>query len=1715
MTTALRAALATVAILAIAPRPPQIASAQGATAQAAPSQPAGAELRDGQSITELPDGRWLLIGGRGQGRPSDVIRIWDPATGHTETVVVRLARPRANHTATLLSDGRVLVLGGVDGAGRVEGTAELFDVDARNVERVSVAFTPRSEHSTTLLTDGRLLIAGGIDDLGNARADAELWDPITGQASDPIYMLTGRRGHAATLLGDGSVRIGGGGADDERFDPDHAAFVSRALSYAGTTSNLGGSLPADGATNVVVDTVVALRFSDPLPMRAINSATVTIAGPAGVVAAYVQPAEGGRLVFVKPAAPLDYGTSYTVSVLDRALGAASSSMAATTIAFTTAAAEAPRPTTDNDDAWRPNPAAIGREWRIDRAPSRWQQLPPLQAPPGVTALAGQVLLLNGQPLANVTLQIEGRRAKTDNTGRFLLLVPGLESARREIVIDGTTANRRGRTYGVFEYGHRVSAGRTNVLPFTIWMPRIDTAHAVTIPSPTGQPTVVTTPLIPGLELHLAPNTVIRDRDGSVVRQLSITPIPVDRPPFPLPRNSEVPIYFTVQPGGAYVHVYGQSAVKGARLVYPNYTNQKPGETMDFWHYDPEEKGWHVYGKGSVNAAGTQVVPDPGIAIYEFTGAMIASDGSPPPWWPSPGGRFGADPVDLATGLFVYQRMDLLLPDVMPLAFSRTYRPSDPTSRSFGRGSRHVYDMDLWRPNISSYEGAAIILADGQRINYDCLNPDDPYLANLRFEHTETPGPFYKSTFKWQGFSWWVTLLDGTVYEFGDNAPLQSIRDRYGNAIKLIRESGQHGKILKLISPHNRWIAFTYDGSNRITQAKDNLGRTVGYEYDGSGRLWKVTDAAGGVTEYAYDASHRMLTVKDPRGITYLTNVYDANGRVEEQTLADTGVYTFDYTLDGSGNVTQTDMTDPEGRVQRLTFNGAGFALTVTDAYGTALARTTTYTYQSGSNHLLTVVDPLSRHTEYTYDSLGNRLTATELVGTADEITTTYTYDPAYNQVATVTDPLNHTTTFAYDHLGRMTSVTDPLSHQAAFTYNNAGQPLTVTDAVNKTTTFGYTLGNLTSITSPLGNVETRFVDSGGRLLRVTDPGGAMTRFEYNAVNQVTKIVDPINGETTFTYDGNGNLLTLTDARNKTTTWTYNNMDRVETRTDPLSRDESFAYDLLGNLTSWTDRKGQLTTYQYDDLNRQTFIGFGTTGAPPSYSSTITTTFDAGDRPTEIVDSVAGTIERTYDLLDRLTEEVMPEGTVTYTYDDAGRRASMTVAGQTAVSYTFDDANRLTGITRGSASVSLVYDNADRRTSLTLPNGIVVEYAYDDDSRLTGLTYKQGMSTLGTLTYGYDADGQRTSVGGTYARSNLPAALGSATYDDANQIATFGGTSFTYDDNGNLTSDGTRSYTWNARNQLASLTGPVNGSFAYDAVGRRRSKTIGSTTTQFLYDGLNPVQELASGTPTGNLLTGLDLDEFFTRTDGGGVRNYLIDALGSSVALLDGSGTVQTEYTYEPFGATSVTGASTTSAHGFTGRENDGTGLYYYRARYYHPSAQRFVSDDPLGFAGGDTVLSAYVANSPTNFSDSLGLQKFMSPPMCEPGQIPSKTVMNDMGVTCIEMMIGIMPMLPTGPLFGRGGAGGGGGAGKGGGEGPPPLRPLHGHESTSKASRDYWSKQSTDDILDSLKPGAKQPLQVKPDGTIMDGNTRVRELMERGYPTDSLPRVPYPGGGGK
>ncbi len=232
-------------------------------------------------------------------------------------------------------------------------------------------------------------------------------------------------------------------------------------------------------------------------------------------------------------------------------------------------------------------------------------------------------------------------------------------------------------------------------------------------------------------------------------------------------------------------------------------------------------------------------------------------------------------------------------------------------------------------------------------------------------------------------------------------------------------------------------------------------------------------------------------------------------------------------------------------------------------------------------------------------------------------------------------------------------------------------------------------------------------------------------------------------------------------------------------------------------------------------------------------------------------------------------------------------------------------------------------------------------------------------------------GRRNSMGGSFARTGLPLAMGQTAYNANNQLTQWGTANLFYDLNGNMTSDGTHSYAWDARNRLSQIDLGNTASFVYDPFGRRVSKTILGTQAGFLYDRANPVQELSGTTPTANLLSG-SIDEVFQRADSAGARSFLTDALGSTLALTDSVGTAQTQYTFEPFGNTTLSGATTTNSFAYTGRELDATGLQFNRARYYSPALQRFISEDPSGAAAG-TKLYGYVSDDPMNRIDPFGL----------------------------------------------------------------------------------------------------------------------------------------------
>ena len=729
---------------------------------------------------------------------------------------------------------------------------------------------------------------------------------------------------------------------------------------------------------------------------------------------------------------------------------------------------------------------------------------------------------------------------------------------------------------------------------------------------------------------------------------------------------------------------------------------------------------------------------------------------------------------------------------------------------------------------------------------------------------------------------------------------------------------------------------------------------------GNARLRTVENPAGGLTTYGYIGPFNIASITDARGITYLTNTYCSgtcplDPAVVTQTLADSSVTRFDYVITNQ-TITQTTVTDPRGNKTVHRFNGRNHDVAVVDALGQQTRKTRDFT----TNQITETRDPLNRLTKFTYDLAGN----VNSILDPQQNPRLFEYETTFNRVTKITDALNQPTRFTYDSAtGNLLTTIDPLLHATAITYNQFGQPISMTDALNRTTTFEYDdVGNLIATIDPLGNRTLRFYDAVSRLIALVDPRGKSTSFTYDALNRVTQILDVISGVTAFTYDPNGNLLTVTDAKNQTTTYVYDNMDRLQTRTDALTRSESYQYDLAGNLTRFTDRKNQQTNFVYDALDRRTTASYAD-------GTSTTAAYDTVGNVTKLTDSATGAIDWTYDVLDRVRQEVTPQGIVNYTYDVLSRRLSMRANAQQPVTYSYDANSQLSQVAQGVINGVLTHDALGRRTQLQRSNGVTTTYAYDSASRLAGLTHAKGATVLESLAYGLDQADNKTQV--TQAQQTataLPPAV-TAAYDAANQQAQFAGATLAYDANGNLTNDGTNTYVWDARDRLIGISGGTTATLSYDALNRRMAKIINGATTTYLYDGADVVTE--AGATNASYLGTLNIDEPIVRQMPSGNEYYHTDDLGSTIALSDDTGAITTRYTYGPFGSTTITGTSTNPFQ-FTGRENDGTGLYYYRARYYSPSRSRFLSEDPLGFDAGDPNLYAYVFNNPANLVDPSG-----------------------------------------------------------------------------------------------------------------------------------------------
>ncbi len=779
--------------------------------------------------------------------------------------------------------------------------------------------------------------------------------------------------------------------------------------------------------------------------------------------------------------------------------------------------------------------------------------------------------------------------------------------------------------------------------------------------------------------------------------------------------------------------------------------------------------------------------------------------------------------------------------------------------------------------------------------------------------------------------------------------------------------------------------YTYDADGNVLEEKvSNLGFFFWkdtYTYNSFGQVLTHTDRMNGVTTNTYNTSGNLLTTKDPLNNT-TTFTRTAIGQPE--TIKDARNDTTTLTWDTQGRLTQ--VKDANNKTTNYGYDPRARLTSTTNA----LNETTNFDYDL-NNRIKKVIYPDTNFVTYAYDTAGRRTGVTD----ARNNTTTYAYDNAY-RLTGITDALNHTSTFGYDPMSNMTSQTDALGNTTNYEYNDFNR---VKKIIYPPATSGATRLEESFTYDKMGNVKTR-IDTAGRttsytynlashLTKITDADNKNTEFDYNARAQMTKVKDALNQEYVFTYDPLGRQLTQTRAGTTLV----------------------FEYDPVGNRTKRTDHTGRITNYEYDNLNRLKKIVYGNlvpSGHPPNLQATYN--YDDLSRLTSAVNE-AGTVGFTYDTRGRIktTTDVFGH-VIEYAYDANSNRTMLKLDGADYAAYVYDLADRLTTITNVSDSTNITfgYDIADRLTTRTYPNGVNTTYEYDGMSRLTRLKDASSSATLfdrqysydpanqvsqiaepsQTRIFGYDNVDRLTSVAnppngnesyvfdavGNRTSSHRSAAYG---YQPFNRLTSTAGANYHSDANGSMTRKfewgGKRwTYFWDHENRLARATNHKKTvRYIYDALGRRIQRYIagGKENTKFIYDGSDVLVDDNAGTLT-KYLNGEGIDNKLRQSMGSNPGYFLSDHLGSTNGLVDSSGNINSQTAYDSFGNQT---SNLNTRYGFTGRERDDlTGLMYYRARFYDPNLGRFISEDPIGFGGGDVNWYGYVKNNPLFYKDPMG-----------------------------------------------------------------------------------------------------------------------------------------------
>jgi RHS repeat-associated protein len=851
----------------------------------------------------------------------------------------------------------------------------------------------------------------------------------------------------------------------------------------------------------------------------------------------------------------------------------------------------------------------------------------------------------------------------------------------------------------------------------------------------------------------------------------------------------------------------------------------------------------------------------------------------------------------------------------------------------------------------------------------------------------------------------------TTYGYDAVSRLTSVTDALGNVTSYAYDAASRRTSVTLPDPDGTGplsapvTSFAYDNLGRLTSVTDPLSRVTSFTHDVMSRQTSQTlpdpdgsgPASSPVWSNTYTASGRLATRTDPLGAV-ISWTYDDAGRLITETFADpdgTGPLAapeIDYEYDLAGNLVA--ITGALGAVTSYTYDARGRRTGTTlpdpDGTGPLVAPTLSWSFDD-VNRLSSETDARGSVTSYSYDNLGRLVERTlpdpDGSGPLASPFESFTHNAA-GQMTSATDPLSNVTNYTYDNLGRLTQVELPDP--------DASGPLS-----RPTTTYAY--------------------DALGRRTSLTDPESNVTSWSYDNLGRLVSEIDPLSEVTSFAYDAAGRLTERTDRRGLVTEFNYDDLDRMtsEVWKDGSStvRTLSFSHDAVGNLLSASDPSASYD-YAYDNLYRatQTEVDYGA----GVNLFRLTTAFDATSRRTSLgleVDSGSGWGD---DLLN------------SYSFDSLGRVTQITQAGQTGgatvqnkrvdFAYTvdglFDSITRYKSLAGGSANEvarsEYTRDDLGRITSqehLHDTTSIAdYNFTYDAYSRITQVAATSLVGLAGTTDFTYDTTGQLTAADHTHISDeaysydeNGNRTNSGYTTGTGNRMTSDGTFNYTYDDNGNrLTkvristvpaADKTVEYQWDHRNRLIGIVTKNNSGlvtkevdYEYDVLNRRVSKSIdadgagpaSAEVTRFVYDGGDILAVTdASGDITHRMLHGPAVDQILAIEEDatGEVLWGLIDHLGSIRDIVDNDGNVENHIVYDAFGkVVSETAAAVDFLFGFTGRERDEeSGLNYHRARYYDTATGRWLSNDPIGFAAGDTNIQRYVGNNPVNYVDPSGL----------------------------------------------------------------------------------------------------------------------------------------------